>query len=63
MESLNFLDFELEITSDEDGRYTVAVVHSPAGEACGSFELPFSSLELENYVLNLQNALLLIEAQ
>jgi len=58
MESLDFLDFELEITSDEGGRYTVAVVRSPAGEARGSFDLPFSSLEMENYILSLQNALL-----
>jgi hypothetical protein len=55
---MDFLDFELEITSDEEYGYTVAVVHSPAGEARGPLELPLSDLQLENYILTLQNALL-----
>jgi len=55
---MQFLDFELEITADDEVGYTVAVIHSPAGEARGAFEFPFSSLELEKCIVELQNALL-----
>jgi tetratricopeptide (TPR) repeat protein len=46
----NYLDFELRIEK-RGQRYQATVMHSPCGEASISFKLPFSKLELENFVL------------
>ncbi len=45
-----FLDFDLRIES-EDGAYQARVIDSPAGQASHVFTLPFSPVELENFVL------------
>jgi hypothetical protein len=51
MPPLNFLDFDLEIEPSDTG-YRVEV-NSPAGQASHDFVLPFSDLELENFVLRM----------
>lgn len=56
---MQLLDFEIDIKCSDTAGYQAEVVRSPAGESePQSFALPFSSLELENQILNLQNALL-----
>jgi tetratricopeptide (TPR) repeat protein len=55
MESINYLDFELRIEK-RGQRYLATVVHSPCGEATALFRLPFSKLEIENFVLRMENA-------
>jgi outer membrane protein assembly factor BamD (BamD/ComL family) len=50
MDRLEYLDFELKFEKREQ-RYVVSVIRSPAGEAKGEFALPFSDLELENFLL------------
>lgn len=47
---MNYLDFDLLIERSEEG-YTARVLSSPAGQATVSFRLPFSDLELENFLL------------
>ena len=44
-------DFDLVIEPADDGGYRARVAESPAGEATASFDLPFSDLELENFLL------------
>jgi len=53
--AIDYLDFDLAIEAIEStpGRYRARVVDSPAGEANVEFELPFSSIELENYILKM----------
>jgi len=50
MEEISYLDFDLLIERAEKG-YTVQVLNSPAGRATADFSLPFSELELENFLL------------
>ncbi len=50
MEEISYLDFDLLIERAEEG-YTVRVLNSPAGQAAADFCLPFSELELENFLL------------
>ena len=52
MNQRQYLDFELVIER-EGSQYQARVVRSPVGEASHSFGLPFSDLELENFVLRL----------
>jgi hypothetical protein len=52
MESISYLDFDLKIERANQG-YRVEVVDSPAGQASSDFALPFSDLELENFVLRM----------
>jgi tetratricopeptide (TPR) repeat protein len=52
MSQLQYLDFELVIQK-EGSQYQARVVRSPVGEAHHTFGLPFSDLELENFVLRL----------
>ena len=57
--SLDYLDFDLEISEGSDGGdYAVAVVHSPAGEIRATMRFPYGDLELENRLQSLQIALL-----
>ena len=53
--AIDYLDFDLAIEAIDasPGRYRARVLHSPAGEANVEFELPFSSIELENYILKM----------
>jgi len=53
--AIDYLDFDLAIEAIDasPGRYRARVLHSPAGEANVEFELPFSALELENYILKM----------
>ena len=48
--AVSYLDFDLLIRRAEGG-YRAQVLSSPAGEATADFTLPFSKLELENFVL------------
>ncbi len=52
---MDYLDFELRISTRADG-YRVTVVHSPLGEAAEDVSWPFSDDRLENYVLKLGRA-------
>jgi tetratricopeptide (TPR) repeat protein/cell division septation protein DedD len=50
MAEIEYLDFDLLLERAEEG-YTARVLSSPAGQACVDFSLPFSELELENFLL------------
>ncbi len=50
--NLTYLDFDLGIEPSGDG-YTARVFNSPGGQAAGDFKLPFSDLEIENFLLRL----------
>lgn len=56
---IEFLDFEIRIGRMQRKRYPVSVLHSPVGEASGSFALPFSSRQLGDLKSTVQSALLL----
>jgi len=48
---LDYLDFDVLIERSGEG-YRARILHSPAGEVSdGPFDMPFSDLELENYLL------------
>jgi hypothetical protein len=49
----NYLDFDLGIESLGDGRYRARVIDSPSGQARGEFSVPFSAMELENFLLRI----------
>src|SRR6516225_2627906 len=49
VEKISYLDFDLSIEREEGGYRARA--DSPAGQAVVSFGLPFSDLELENFLL------------
>jgi hypothetical protein len=48
--AISYLDFDLLIRRTESG-YRAQVLSSPAGEASADFTVPFSELELENFLL------------
>jgi hypothetical protein len=50
MKGLSFLDFDLMFQRTAGG-YRAQVLASPAGQASIEFALPFSDLELENFLL------------
>jgi hypothetical protein len=50
MATITYLDFDLLIEGSEPG-YRARVLNSPAGQANAEFTLPFSELELENFLL------------
>ena len=51
---LTYLDFDVLIERADQGAYRVRVVDAPAGPTpSSSFTLPFSQLELENFVLRI----------
>ena len=45
-----YLNFDLLLTGSEQN-YRAKVTHSPTGQASHSFTLPFSKIELENFIL------------
>lgn len=47
-----YLDFDLLLERQPEG-YRARVVDSPAGQATATFRLPFSDLELENFLLRI----------
>jgi len=51
-ERVDYLDFDLRIERDGE-QYRAQVLSSPAGQANHTFSLPFSALELENFLLKL----------
>jgi formylglycine-generating enzyme required for sulfatase activity/CHAT domain-containing protein/Tfp pilus assembly protein PilF len=53
MAALNYLDFDLQIDELGDSRYRAYVLASPAGQAEAIFDLPFSTLEIENFFLRI----------
>jgi len=55
MDEIAYLDFDLLIERAEEG-YTARVLNSPAGQAAADFCLPFSELELENFLLRVGRA-------
>ncbi len=53
---MEFLDFELRISEGSGGAYSVAVVHSPMGEATATMRLPFDDQELRRRLQAVGNA-------
>jgi len=51
--SRSYHDFDIAIQDRGDGRYDVRVLDSPSGQARSEFTLPFSDLELENFLLRI----------
>ena len=58
-QSVDFLDFELEIGPGQDRDYPVTVLRSPAGETRDTMRFPFDELQLESRLKDVQIALLL----
>jgi hypothetical protein len=54
MAQIDYLDFDLQIERVDQG-YRARVLNSPAGQASNEFALPFSDLELENFVLRMSH--------
>lgn len=54
----DYSDFELEITKGTGQDYSVALIHSPAGEVHEIMHFPFNELELNNALKDIQIALL-----
>lgn len=52
MKQIAYLDFDIQIER-AGTTYRAQVLNSPSGQATHSFDLPFSPLELENYLLRL----------
>jgi hypothetical protein len=55
MNGLHFLDFDLTFRRTPEG-HRAQVLGSPAGQACAEFVLPFSELEIENFLLRFGRA-------
>lgn len=55
MAPIHYQDFDLAIEVANDG-YRVKVLRSPAGEAEANVQMPFSALELENFLLRIGHA-------
>jgi len=51
MAEVRYLDFDLLIERSSEKSYRVRVLSSPAGQATGEMILPFSDIELENFLL------------
>lgn len=59
MDQLRLRDFEIEISPvDDDGRYPVAVLNSPSGQARAAMAFPWPSAELATRLANLEDAVL-----
>ena len=52
MEKFTYLDFDLLIQRDGE-HYRAQVINSPAGQAASTFGIPFSDIELENFLLKI----------
>ena len=50
MDEHSYLNFELLIERYQ-GDYRVRILNSPSGQAIHEFEVPFSELEIENFIL------------
>lgn len=48
-----YINFDLQIEPAGDGHYRSQVLESPSGQAESQFDLPFSSLQLENFYLRM----------
>jgi hypothetical protein len=55
MPDLNYLDMDVNIERTATG-FRAEIVNSPAGQASAGFVLPFSDLELENFLLRISGA-------
>ncbi len=53
---MDYVDFDLQIEPKGAGRYRARVLDSPGGQASSEFSLPFSDLELENFLLRMGHA-------
>lgn len=53
---MEYVDFDLQIEPKGGGRYRARVLDSPGGQASSEFSLPFSDLELENFLLRIGHA-------
>jgi hypothetical protein len=53
MRQRHYADFDLTIEDLGEGRFRATVIDSPSGQARGEFGLPFSDLELENFLLRI----------
>jgi tetratricopeptide (TPR) repeat protein len=51
LEETRYLDFDLSLEKTGAGSYRARVLASPAGMARAEFTLPFSPIELENFIL------------
>ncbi len=51
MDAPHYLDFDLLIECIAGGKYRARVLNSPVGQAVTEFSVPFSDLELENFLL------------
>jgi hypothetical protein len=49
---MRYLDFDLSIERSDNG-YRIRVLNSPAGQSSAEFALPFSPLEIENFILRM----------
>lgn len=47
----SYLNFDLLIDEQDDSSYKIRVINSPAGQATGSFTMPLSPMEIENFIL------------
>ncbi|MGH7451452.1 MAG: PAS domain S-box protein, partial [bacterium] len=52
MAEMKYLDFDLLLERSRD-RFKARVINSPAGQAESDFSLPFSEIELENFLLKI----------
>ncbi|HSF80740.1 MAG TPA: CHAT domain-containing protein [Anaerolineales bacterium] len=53
MAEISYLDFDMMIERTGEKTYRARVLSSPAGQASGEITLPFSDLELENFLLKI----------
>lgn len=56
MTAIHYLDFDLSIEPHRGSKsrlYRAHILNSPAGQASVDFKLPFSKVELENYILKI----------
>ncbi|MEZ4657777.1 MAG: CHAT domain-containing protein [Caldilineaceae bacterium] len=56
MSALTYFDFDLQIDEATDAQYRVRVLSSPVGQAEALFELPFSELEIDNFLLRISGS-------
>lgn len=47
----SYADFDVSVERSEGGGFRARVLDSPAGQATGEFTLPFSDMEIENFLL------------
>jgi hypothetical protein len=47
----SYADFDVSVERSEGGGFRARVLDSPAGQATGEFTMPFSDMEIENFLL------------